>query len=252
MFKNQMPNNHFEIKSKQTLDLSNLSKLFLYLLLVIFIISCSTSLKAKPVFKYRGKIKGVYHKVKKGQTLWRIAKTYNVNVKKIKRINRITNVRNIKTGAKLFIPGATRLLQVKPSIKKVSLDRRFPPVKKGFFIWPLKGKLTSKYGIRNRRKHDGIDIAAPKGSPIFASASGKVIFSGWGPTGYGKMVIIKHNRNRVTVYAHNSKNLVKKRERVKKGQKIAYVGSTGRASGPHLHFELRDRREPINPLKYLP
>ena len=115
----------------------------------------------------------------------------------------------------------------------------------------MKGRLTSRYGIRKGRKHDGIDIAAQKGSTIYAAASGKVIFSGWGPTGYGKMIIIKHKQKWVTVYAHNYKNLVKKNDRVKKGEKIALVGTTGRATGPHLHFELRDNREPVNPLNYL-
>ena len=155
----------------------------------------------------------------------------------------------------MFIPGAKKVIKVKPVkplVKKVSLDRKVPSIKKkGFFIWPLKGKLTSYYGIRNNQKHDGIDIAAPRGSSIRAAASGKVIFSGWGPTGYGKMVIIKHNEKWVSVYAHNSKNLVKKNHRVKKGEKIALVGATGRATGPHLHFELRDKREPVNPLNYL-
>lgn len=226
-------------------------KIFICFTLLAFVFGCAPSLKPKPVFKSK---KGIYHKVKKGETLWRIAKTYNINLKKLKRKNRITNVRSIKPGTMLFIPGAKKTLKVKPfspSIKKASLDRRLPSIRKGFFMWPLKGKLTSRYGIRNKQKHDGIDIAAPKGSPIYAAASGKVIFSGWGPTGYGKMVIIKHNKKLVTVYAHNSKNLVTKNQTVKKGKKIAYVGSTGRASGPHLHFELRVKREPVNPLNYL-
>lgn len=226
----------------------------LFSTLLFFISGCADTLKPKTVFKTKGRIKGVYHTVKKGETLWRIAKTYNVNQKRLKKINHIADVKNIKTGTKLFIPGAKKVLKVKlyrPSLKSVSLDRKIPHIKKGLFIWPLKGKLTSHYGIRNKQKHDGIDIAAPKGSPILASAQGKVIFSGWGPTGYGKMVIIKHNKKWVTVYAHNSKNLVKKNQRVKKGQKVALVGSTGRTTGPHLHFEFRENRKPVNPLKYI-
>lgn len=214
-------------------------KIFICFTLLAFVFGCASSLKPKPVFKSK---KGIYHKVKKGETLWRIAKTYNINLKKLKRINHIANVRSIKPGTMLFIPGAKKTLKVKPPS---------PSIRKGFFMWPLKGKLTSRYGIRNKQKHDGIDIAAPKGSPIYAAASGKVIFSGWGPTGYGQMVIIKHNKKLVTVYAHNSKNLVTKNQTVRKGKKIAYVGSTGRASGPHLHFELRVKREPVNPINYL-
>lgn len=225
------------------------------LFLLTFAFGCSTPLMPKLIFKSKGKTKGVYHTVKKRETLWRIADTYNVNLKKLKRANRINDENKIKAGIKLFIPGAKKVLKVnpvKPLVKKVSLDRRIPSIKrKGFFNWPLKGRLTSRYGIRKGRKHDGIDIAAQKGSTIYAAASGKVIFSGWGPTGYGKMIIIKHKQKWVTVYAHNHKNLVKKNHRVKKGEKIALVGTTGRATGPHLHFELRDNREPVNPLNYL-
>ncbi len=230
-------------------------KIILGFVLALLTLSCSSQLKPKFAFNSKAKIKGVYHKVKKGETLWRIAKTYNVNLKKLKRINYITDVQSIKIGRNLFIPGATKRLYVaiyKPPIKMVSLERRGPyATKKGFIIWPVKGTLTSRYGMRKNRKHDGIDISAPRGSPIYAAASGKVIFTGWGPSGYGKMVIIKHNKKWVTVYAHNSKNRVNKNQWVKKGEKIAYIGRTGRASGPHLHFELRGYREPVNPLIYL-
>ena len=232
-----------------------LLKITTCLFLLAFAFGCSTPLMPKLIFKSKGKTKGVYHKVKKGETLWSIAKTYNVNLKKLKRANHINDENKVEAGIKLFIPGAKKVLKVKPAkslVKKVSLDRRIPSIKrKGFFSWPLKGTISSRYGIRKNQKHDGIDIAAQKGSAIYAAASGKVIFSGWGPTGYGKMVIIKHNEKWVSVYAHNSKNLVKKNHRVKKGEKIALVGATGRATGPHLHFELRDKREPVNPLNYL-
>jgi murein DD-endopeptidase MepM/ murein hydrolase activator NlpD len=230
-------------------------KITVYFFLLLFIFGCSSRLKPISIFKFKEKTKGVYHTVKKGETLWRIAKTYKIDVKKLKRANHITDERKVEAGTKLFIPGAKKLAKVKsikPKLKKASLDRRIPSIKKkGFFVWPLKGDITSRYGIRNNQKHDGIDIAAPKGSTIHAAASGKVMFSGWGPTGYGKMVIIKHNKKWVTVYAHNSKNLVRKNHRVKKGEKIALVGATGRATGPHLHFELRDNRDPVNPLSYL-
>ena len=128
-----------------------------------------------------------------------------------------------------------------------------PTVKprKGFFIWPSKGTLTSRFGMRNGRKHEGIDIAAPKGTPIYSAADGKVVFSGWGPTGYGKMVIIKHKHHLTTLYAHNSKLLVKKGSRVKQGQKISLMGSTGRSTGSHLHFEVRNDTHPKDPIKYL-
>ena len=137
-------------------------------------------------------------------------------------------------------------------VSKPEIKREAPKSEKGYFIWPVKGTLTSKFGFRSKSNHDGIDIGAPKETMIVASASGKVIFSGWGPKGYGKIVIIKHSKNYVTVYAHNSKNYAKEGQYVKKSEKIALVGSTGRASGPHLHFELRVNRIPVDPLPYLP
>ena len=129
-----------------------------------------------------------------------------------------------------------------------------PTVKprRGFLIWPAKGTLTSRFGMRNGRKHEGIDIAAPKGTPVRAAAAGEVVFSGWGPTGYGKMVIIKHQHHLTTLYAHNSKLISKKGNRVKQGQKISLVGSTGRSTGPHLHFEVRNNTRAKDPIKYLP
>jgi len=123
---------------------------------------------------------------------------------------------------------------------------------KGFLIWPVKGQLTSRFGSRSGRHHDGIDIGARKGTPVVAAAGGKIMFSGWGPTGYGLMLIIKHKSNLTTVYAHNSFIHVHKNQMVKQGQRIASVGSTGRSTGPHLHFEVRNDSNPMNPLNYLP
>ena len=119
-------------------------------------------------------------------------------------------------------------------------------------LWPVKGGvLTSRFGTRNGRNHHGIDIGARRGTPIRAAERGTVEFSGWGPTGYGLMIIIKHPGKLTTVYAHNSRNLVRKGNRVKRGQRIARVGKTGRASGPHVHFEVRNDTHPKNHLLYL-
>ncbi len=121
------------------------------------------------------------------------------------------------------------------------------------FIWPVKkGRITSTFHSKKRPEHNGIDIAVPVGTPIYAAADGVVIYSDNWLSGYGNMIIIKHKSNFFTIYAHNSKNLVRKGDRVKKGQKIALSGMTGRATGPHLHFEIRYKDIPVNPLKYLP
>ena len=202
---------------------------------------------------------GVYHTVHKGQTLFRIAQAYGIDLEILRRANHIRDASKIKTGMQLWIPGASRALTVQKtksrSISTVTRSTKEKPTvkpRKGFLIWPTKGTLTSGFGKRNGRKHEGIDIAGPKGTPIYAAAAGKVVFSGWGPTGYGKMVIIKHRNHLSTVYAHNSKLLVKKEKQVKQGQKIALMGSTGRSTGPHLHFEVRNDTKPKNPIKYLP
>ena len=202
---------------------------------------------------------GVHHTVHKGQTLFGIAKAYGIDVDVLRRTNHIRDASKIKAGMQLWIPGASRVLDVQKTqnhststVTRSAEKKRTVKPRKGFLIWPTKGILTSGFGKRNGRKHEGIDIAAPKGTAIYAAAAGKVVFSGWGPTGYGKMVIIKHKHHLSTVYAHNSKILVKKEQQVKQGQKIALMGSTGRSTGPHLHFEVRNDTKPKNPIKYLP
>jgi lipoprotein NlpD len=197
---------------------------------------------------------GVYHTVQKGQTLYRIAKTYELDVKVLQRANHIGDPSKLREGTRLWIPGARRVLQIPDKPHPHTAKKKTSPTvkpRKGFFIWPTKGTLTSRFGMRNGRKHEGIDIAAPKGTPVHSAADGKVVFSGWGPTGYGKMVIIKHKHHLTTLYAHNSKLLVKKGSRVKQGQKISLMGNTGRSTGPHLHFEVRNDTHPKDPIKYL-
>jgi lipoprotein NlpD len=201
--------------------------------------------------------KGVYHTVQKGQTLYRIANTYELSVEVLRRANHLGDPKNLQVGTRLWIPGARKVLQVtasKKSRSRTAKKKTSPTVKprKGFLIWPTKGTLTSQFGMRKGRKHEGIDIAAPKGTPIYSAAAGEVKFSGWGPTGYGKMVIIKHKHHLTTLYAHNSKLLVKKGTQVKQGQKISLMGSTGRSTGPHLHFEVRNDTHAKDPIKYLP
>ncbi|QEK13493.1 M23 family metallopeptidase [Crassaminicella thermophila] len=125
-----------------------------------------------------------------------------------------------------------------------------PKIGTGKLANPTRGRLSSRFGLRWGRKHTGIDIAAPIGTPVKAADGGKVIFSGY-KSGYGKCIIIDHGANTQTYYAHNSKLLVSKGQRVYKGQKIAEVGNTGRSTGPHLHFEVRKNGVPVNPLKYV-
>ncbi len=128
-----------------------------------------------------------------------------------------------------------------------------PPPKKGTgtFSRPVRGGyVTSGFGWRWGRKHQGIDIGVPTGTPVKAADGGVVVFSGT-KGGYGKCVIIDHGANLKTLYAHNSKLHVRKGDKVFKGQVIADSGNTGRSTGPHLHFEIRKNNVPVNPTKYL-
>jgi murein DD-endopeptidase MepM/ murein hydrolase activator NlpD len=119
------------------------------------------------------------------------------------------------------------------------------------FNWPVEGTVTSGFGPRNGSFHEGVDIAAPAGTPVVAAADGQVIFSDE-LRGYGRVVIIRHNAHYVTVYAHNRVNWVKEGQFVRRGQRIAEVGQTGRTTGPSLHFEVRKNNLAQDPLRYLP
>jgi murein DD-endopeptidase MepM/ murein hydrolase activator NlpD len=124
-----------------------------------------------------------------------------------------------------------------------------PPSSAGF-IWPTSGTLTSGFGWRWGRMHEGIDIAAPTGTPISAAASGTVIHAGW-MGGYGNLVVIDHGNGLATAYGHQSSIAVASGTYVSQGQTIGYVGSTGHSTGPHLHFEVRVNGSPVDPLGYL-
>ena len=123
-------------------------------------------------------------------------------------------------------------------------------------IWPIRGWVTSGFGFRKspftglREKHEGWDIAARNGSPVRTTADGVVVVEGR-EYGYGNLVEIDHGYGRVTRYGHNSKNLVKVGDRVKRGQVIALVGNTGRSTGPHLHYEVLLNGVPANPKNYI-
>ena len=120
------------------------------------------------------------------------------------------------------------------------------------FIWPVEGGiLTSRFGVRKGRSHDGIDISAPRGTPVKAAADGKVVYAGR-LSGYGNLIILKHGRGLFTAYAHADKNKVSKGDKVRQGEVIATVGRSGRASGPHCHFEVREKTVARNPLYFLP
>jgi murein DD-endopeptidase MepM/ murein hydrolase activator NlpD len=118
------------------------------------------------------------------------------------------------------------------------------------FIWPVNGPVVSGFGMRWGRMHEGIDIAAGIGTPIWAAATGTVIHAGW-LGGYGNLVVLDHGNGLATAYAHASTILVAVGQQVSQGETISLVGSTGNSSGPHLHFEVRVNGSAVDPLLYL-
>jgi murein DD-endopeptidase MepM/ murein hydrolase activator NlpD len=118
------------------------------------------------------------------------------------------------------------------------------------FIWPVNGAVVSGFGWRGGRMHEGIDITASSGTPIWAAAAGTVIWASW-RGGYGNCVVVDHGNGLATLYAHASSILVGVSQSVGQGETIALVGSTGNSSGPHLHFEVRVNGSAVDPLLYL-
>ena len=127
-----------------------------------------------------------------------------------------------------------------------------PKASSNGFLWPVEGKIIREYSVNKSAPHKGIDIAAKKGATVVAAKSGKVIYSDDGIPGYGKTIIIDHGDKISSVYSHNSELLVKAGRSVIQGTAIALVGTSGRASDPHLHFEIRRNAVCVNPRLYLP
>lgn len=188
-----------------------------------------------------------------GETLFRIGKAYGVTYQELARVNGIKDAGQIKVGQRIFIPGATRPLPVETITPAEPAPSAPVLPEPGFetFLWPVNGTVNSAFGPRGSSFHDGIDIAAPEGTPILAIEAGEVIYSDQ-LRGYGNMVILRHAGGIVSVYAHNESNLVREGQSVVRGEVVARVGSTGRVSGPHLHFEIRRNNAAQDPLRYLP
>lgn len=262
-------------------------------------------------------LEGIVHVVRRGETVYRIARAYGIDPADLMETNGISDPRGVAVGAELFVPGATHEVEVPsapapgdpapagahaagghdrpPSSTSTATSTSttttaedtgpsshtpaplaappdagptshtpvpHPPVptapaalaqrgRETPLGWPLKGVLYGRYGVRAGQRHDGIDIAAPEGTQVLAAAAGTVIYAGE-QSGYGAIVILRHESGLVTLYAHNSRLLVDEGAHVRRGEPIARVGQTGRTTGPHLHFEVREGTRPRNPLLYLP
>jgi len=247
-------------------------KLCLLLLLFCQVLSCAPT--------------GIYHTVKPGQTLYRIAMTYDVDEDRLAQINNIKDPTQLKVNQKVFIPGVTQLRNVPVTVAKPSAVRgpaqttssrattAKQPAKtaqkpstgkpaapqpdlsskpnKGIFIWPARGKILNKFGSQSQKVYKGIEIGVPKGTKVVAAAPGKVIYSGNAIPGYGNLVIVEHSDSFFSVYGYNQKNLVKMYDFVGQGDEIALSGVPPNGQSARLHFEIRKGKSAVNPILYLP
>ncbi len=191
-------------------------------------------------------LSGIYHRVEKGETLWRISKIYNLELDELVRLNKINDARIIEQGQLIFIPKSKNLGETLNLVK--SNSKKFED-----FIWPLKGTIISYFGqIYNNVFNKGINIQAPFGSDIIACRSGVVNFYTEELGGLGKTLIIDHGDNFLTVYSRISNALVKVGQNVTQGALIAKVGYAAREKKCYLHFEIRKGHIAQNPYYYLP
>ncbi len=220
-----------------------------------------------------------YHTVVRGDTMYSISKRYNVDITTLSRLNNLREPYTLSIGQKLALPAsvsssnyvATQTTQPKTTTSsaktttsntsKASTYTRHTAAaakttntfRSTQFSWPVQGTIISNYGtIGKGRSNDGINIKAPLGTAVKAADSGKVAYAGNELKGFGNLILIQHNDGWITAYAHNNKLLVKKGQQVKRGEKIATVGSSGGVNTPQLHFEVRSGSKALNPRNYLP
>ena len=187
---------------------------------------------------------GVEHTVTSGQTLQGIANLYKVSIDDIISANDIGEGAKIVVGEKLMIPEGHILNETKPKTSSgIARGSSNIPSVDGYFINPVPGSVKSR-GVK--KGHAGVDFAAPTGTPILAAASGKILKAslGWNG-GYGNMVVIGHPNGTTTLYAHMSKIIATTGAQVAQGDTIGAVGSTGKSTGSHTHFEVKNARNPF-------
>jgi len=189
---------------------------------------------------------GRWYVVGPGETLALIAQAAAVPAEDILEINGLERADQVKPGMLLFV------LAGRPPPGPAAEDPNAP---RPALRWPLATvpvAVGSPFGVRSGKPHEGIDLPAPIGTPVFAAADGRVVYAGNGVRGYGNLVVIKHAGDLLTAYAHNSMLLVSQGQPVRAGDRIALVGQSGHATGPHLHFEVRSGQIPRDPMSFLP
>lgn len=253
--------------------------------LMILLVGCAESIDTIPVVEawHEPTNTATRYHVKPGDTLYSIAWNYGLDYRQLAAVNHLSSSFKIKSGQCLriivvskktmtnyqtqekiknsktsgLIPPSKPLEIIPKESKNVSTEgigKAVFPVKTNIcsgiaWSWPAQGKLIHNYCADGLNK--GIDIADRRGSPVLAAASGKIVYAGNGLRGYGELLIIKHNDEFLSAYAHNQKLLVKEGQDVKGGQKIALMGKT-EAKRVFLHFEIRNGGKPVDPVCYLP
>jgi len=220
------------------------------------------------------------HRVRAGETVYGIARRYDVDAYALVNANRLSPPFDLVEGRRLVIPGAApgggtlsppasatastppvearrpvprpedAAPTAEPEERTAALPE--PPAGEGGFAWPVEGRIISDFGAKGGgRFNDGINIAAASGSPVRASQAGVVAYAGNELRGFGNMLLIKHSGGWVTAYAHNQELLVRRGEKVRRGQVIARAGATGGVDQPQLHFEIRKGKVAVDPLQQL-
>ncbi len=197
---------------------------------------------------------GHWYVVEPGETLDLIARRAGVPAEDILELNGFESAALVKPGTLLFVLTGTATEGLTPgSTAAAAAATELGPAPA--LRWPLTTihiLIGSPFGARWGKPHEGIDLPAPVGTPVFAAADGRVVYAGGAIRGYGNLIVLKHAGDLLTAYAHNSVLLVSQGQSVRAGDRIALVGQSGHASGPHLHFEVRSGQIPRDPMSYLP
>jgi murein DD-endopeptidase MepM/ murein hydrolase activator NlpD len=241
-----------------------------------FILTTGQRIKLPPPQEYR---------VREGDSLYKVARIFDVPQSDIARLNDLSAPYRIYSGDVLKLPSVTEkttfsaeaiaaapsetlqktaLVKPKPKpkteqaktqvkkLKKSKITTKTPPRAGTKFLKPVKGKIISSYGPKKGGLHnDGINIAAPRGTPVTAAENGVVVYAGSELKGYGNLILVRHQDRWMTAYAHLDKMTINRGDVITKGKQLGTVGSTGSVSTPQLHFEIRRGKEAINPKRYL-
>jgi len=226
-----------------------MQKILFLLLTVVAVFGCA------PFQPYTDQTPPNYYTVKPDDNIHSIAFALEVTPGQLRRANPWVDPLYIAPGTRLVIPDNSPHNRYAYGDAKPEADQSNAQIdsqlRRSDFIWPLaRFEVSSPFGRRRGRPHDGIDLSADRGTPIRAAAAGRVKFSGYN-RGYGHMIVIDHGAGIETAYAHNQRNLVQQGERVQRGKTIATVGKSGNATGYHVHFEFRRYGRALDPARHL-